>query len=163
MHLTREPVVGEILEFEHLGLRIADVSRDQIRKIVKKLNKELMMNLSVEDFFGEPDTVLYDFIVNNLDTDHRGSNILDVFQAIKRISEDELHPSIKFHWFARWEDLLHVGNYFTRPEPFDLVEVLLRIEEEFGIRVPDEESTEMVTVGDTVRYVWKVIGNEAKR
>ena len=36
---------------------------------------------------------------------------------------------------------------------FDLAELTVRIEDEYGIEIPDEEAEKMQTVGDLVRYV----------
>lgn len=35
----------------------------------------------------------------------------------------------------------------------DAVEVIMAIEDEYGIEIPDEEAEKMQTVGDLVRYV----------
>ena len=34
-----------------------------------------------------------------------------------------------------------------------LIEVIMRVEEEFGIEVPDEEAEKLVSVGDVTRYI----------
>ena len=78
-----------------------------------------------------------------------------IYNALEKIAKEELHPKINFHWRARWEEFQNVGNFFTRPDGLDLVEVVMRIEEEFGITVTDNHAESMITVGDTVRYIWK--------
>lgn len=38
-------------------------------------------------------------------------------------------------------------------DSLDAVEIIMAIEDEYGIEVPDEEAEKMQTVGDLVRYV----------
>lgn len=40
-------------------------------------------------------------------------------------------------------------------DSLDAVELIMAIEEEFGIEIPDEVSTEMKTVNDIVEYIEK--------
>mgnify|MGYP001813394276 CR=1 FL=1 len=43
-------------------------------------------------------------------------------------------------------------------DSLDAVELVMAIEEEFGIEVPDEEAEKLVSVGDITSYVEKVQG-----
>ena len=38
-------------------------------------------------------------------------------------------------------------------DSLDAVEIIMAIEDEYGIEIPDEEAQKMQTVGDLVRYV----------
>jgi acyl carrier protein len=38
-------------------------------------------------------------------------------------------------------------------DSLDLVELIMALEEEFGIEIPDEDSEKMVTVGDAFAYI----------
>ena len=38
-------------------------------------------------------------------------------------------------------------------DSLDTVELVMALEEEFGIEMPDEDAEKMVTVGDAVRYI----------
>jgi len=38
-------------------------------------------------------------------------------------------------------------------DSLDTVELIMALEEEFGIEVPDEEAEKLVSVGDVVRYI----------
>tara|TARA_B100001094_G_C18165910_1_gene792035 strand:+ start:1039 stop:1275 length:237 start_codon:yes stop_codon:yes gene_type:complete len=44
-------------------------------------------------------------------------------------------------------------------DSLDTVELVMAFEEEFEIEIPDSAATEMMTVGDAVRYIDKVIGD----
>ena len=36
---------------------------------------------------------------------------------------------------------------------FQLVELIMEMEEEFGIEIPDEKAEKLATVGDAVKYI----------
>ena len=38
-------------------------------------------------------------------------------------------------------------------DSLDTVELVMALEEEFGIEIPDEDAEKMVTVGDAIRYI----------
>ena len=38
-------------------------------------------------------------------------------------------------------------------DSLDTVELVMALEEEFGIEIPDEEAEKMATVGDAVKYI----------
>ncbi|MBI1952514.1 MAG: acyl carrier protein [Candidatus Omnitrophica bacterium] len=38
-------------------------------------------------------------------------------------------------------------------DSLDTVELVMALEEEFGIEIPDEEAEKMVTVGDAMKYI----------
>lgn len=38
-------------------------------------------------------------------------------------------------------------------DSLDTVELIMALEEEFGVEIPDEDAEKMATVGDAIRYV----------
>jgi len=38
-------------------------------------------------------------------------------------------------------------------DSLDIVELMMELEEDFGITIPDEDATQMVTIGDIVKYM----------
>ena len=44
-------------------------------------------------------------------------------------------------------------------DSLDTVELIMALEEEFGIEIPDEDAEKMRTVGDAIRYVGQKAGN----
>ena len=89
--------------------------------------------------------------------DLREKSLQDVFVIVESIAREELHPAIDFQWDSRWEDFLEAGNWITKPDHFDLVELVMRLEEEFGITISDEDAEKQETVEQTVRYVWEKV------
>jgi acyl carrier protein len=71
----------------------------------------------------------------------------DVFPRVKKIiveqlgvEEDEVVPTASFV-----EDL--------NADSLDLVELIMSLEEEFGMEISDEEAEKIVTVNDAVEYI----------
>jgi acyl carrier protein len=46
-------------------------------------------------------------------------------------------------------------------DSLDTVELLMAIEEEFGIEVPDEDADKAKTVGDVINYINSALGDHA--
>ena len=46
-------------------------------------------------------------------------------------------------------------------DSLDTVELVMALEEEFGIEIPDEEGEKLVTVGDAVKYIGEKAGQKA--
>ena len=72
---------------------------------------------------------------------------MQTFERVSRIISDQLGIDSAFEFSARttWEEL--------DADSLDLVEVLMAIEEEFDISVPDEAVAAMQTMGDLVAYI----------
>jgi acyl carrier protein len=45
-------------------------------------------------------------------------------------------------------------------DSLDTVELVMALEEEFGIEIPDEDAEKMGTVGDAVKYIEQKVGNK---
>ena len=46
-------------------------------------------------------------------------------------------------------------------DSLDTVELVMALEEEFGVEIPDEEAEKMVTVGDAMKYIDEKSGQKA--
>lgn len=72
-----------------------------------------------------------------------------VFDKIKNIIVDQLSVD---------ESLITMDTNLMKDleaDSLDAVEIIMGIEEEFGIEIPDEEAEKFQTVGDLVKYVEK--------
>ena len=56
------------------------------------------------------------------------------------VDEAKIVPSAKFS-----EDL--------NADSLDLVEMIMSLEEEFGVEIPDDEAEKILTVGDALNYI----------
>ena len=73
----------------------------------------------------------------------------DLEQAIRKIVAQQLDVEAgQVTMEARFIDDLGADS-------LDIVELVMTIEEEFDIEIPDEEAEKLVTVGDAVAYVEK--------
>jgi acyl carrier protein len=56
------------------------------------------------------------------------------------VDESKIVPS------ARFSDDLNADS-------LDLVEMIMSLEEEFGVEIPDEDAEKILTVGDAINYI----------
>ena len=71
----------------------------------------------------------------------------EIFEKVKNIIVDLLQVS---------EDNVTLESHFIDDlgaDSLDLVELIMGIEEEFNIEIPDGEAEKVVTVGDVVDYI----------
>ena len=57
------------------------------------------------------------------------------------------------------EDAINTDAHFVNDlgaDSLDTVELIMELEEEFGIEIPDEDAENMMTVGSVVDYIEKV-------
>ncbi len=47
-------------------------------------------------------------------------------------------------------------------DSLDLVELIMALEEKFGIDIPDEKAEQLVTVGDSMEYLEKVLSKKGE-
>lgn len=99
--------------------------------------------------------LLTTMVASRLPTGPDGKSIVHVYATLELIAREELHPEIHYHWHARWSDFSGYGNFLTAPDGLDYVELVLRMEEEFGFGIPNEDAAALITVGQTVRYLWE--------
>lgn len=49
-----------------------------------------------------------------------------------------------------------------KADSLDSVEMIMKIEDEFNLKIPDDEVAKLKTVGDTVNYVFKALVEKKK-
>lgn len=72
---------------------------------------------------------------------------MDVFEKVKEITVEELGVE---------EDTVTMDSAFINDleaDSLDIVQLMMALEEEFDIEIPDDEAERIVTVGDAVAYI----------
>ncbi|MBO4650969.1 MAG: acyl carrier protein [Clostridiales bacterium] len=71
----------------------------------------------------------------------------NVFESVKSILVDQLNIS---------EDSVQMDSLFVddlNADSLDMVELVMAMEQEFNISIPDEEAERIKTVGDAVEFI----------
>ncbi|MBP3831518.1 MAG: acyl carrier protein [Clostridia bacterium] len=71
----------------------------------------------------------------------------EIFEKIKNIIVEQLQVAET----AVTEDASFIDDLGA--DSLDLVELIMALEEEFGIEIPDGDAEKVVTVGDVVSYI----------
>lgn len=70
-----------------------------------------------------------------------------VFESVKSILVDQLNIA---------EDIVQMDSLFVddlNADSLDMVELVMAMEQEFNISIPDEEAERIKTVGDAVEFI----------
>ena len=72
---------------------------------------------------------------------------MDVFEKVKSIIVERLSVDEK--------DVTREATFIDDlgADSLDTVELVMALEEEFGLEIPDEEAEKIVSVGDAVKYI----------
>ena len=76
----------------------------------------------------------------------------DIFDRVKKVTVEELG--------VKEEEVVETAS-FTEDlgaDSLDVVELVMALEDEFGIDIPDDEVNNIKTVGDAVEYIKKKQG-----
>ncbi len=76
---------------------------------------------------------------------------MDIFEEVKETICQQLK--------AKPEDITLETSFIDDlgADSLDSIELVMELEEKFGIEIPDEDAQEMHTVGDVVNYIGKKI------
>lgn len=80
----------------------------------------------------------------------------DIAQKVKSIIAEQLGVKV--------EDVNDTASFVDDlgADSLDTVELVMALEEEFGIEIPDEDAEKMTNVGEALRYVEEKIAKNAK-
>ena len=81
----------------------------------------------------------------------------EIFEKIKNIIVEQLQVAET----AVTEDASFIDDLGA--DSLDLVELIMALEEEFGIEIPDGDAEKVVTVGDVVSYIKENVKQINKR
>ena len=76
------------------------------------------------------------------------------------ISQDKIRQIIAEQLGVKKEEVTDNAKFVDDlgADSLDTVELVMALEEEFGIEIPDEEAEKLVTVGDALRYIEEKAG-----
>lgn len=126
------------------SLKLSEATKDELGVLLTAV--EIASSGTLSD--------LSTLVESRLPKNRLGKTVVDIYLELEKVAREEYHPKIPYQWCAQWNDFLNVGNWFSRPEGLDAVEMIIRIEGEYEINISDVAAAAMETVGQTVRYVW---------
>ena len=76
------------------------------------------------------------------------------------VSQDKIKQIIADQLGVKKEEVTDTAKFVDDlgADSLDTVELVMALEEEFGIEIPDEEAEKLVTVGDALRYIEEKAG-----
>ena len=76
------------------------------------------------------------------------------------ISQDKIRQIIAEQLGVKKEEVTDSAKFVDDlgADSLDTVELVMALEEEFGIEIPDEDAEKLVTVGDALRYIEEKAG-----
>ena len=83
-----------------------------------------------------------------------GDNMSSIEERVKKVIAESLGIDGDFETNSSFKDDLGADS-------LESVEVVMSLEDEFGIHIPDEEAEKMTTVADLITYVEKNIEGDA--
>ncbi len=71
------------------------------------------------------------------------------------VSQDKIRQIIADQLGVKKEEVTDNAKFVDDlgADSLDTVELVMALEEEFGIEIPDEDAEKLVTVGDALRYI----------
>jgi len=76
------------------------------------------------------------------------------------VSQDKIRQIIADQLGVKKEEVTDGAKFVDDlgADSLDTVELVMALEEEFGVEIPDEEAEKLVTVGDALRYIEEKAG-----
>ncbi len=82
------------------------------------------------------------------------------------MSTEERLKEIIIKQFGKGENTVTLESSFVNDlgaDSLDIVELVMELEDEFGVNIPDEEAQKMQTVGDAVKFIDKHTQNDTEK
>jgi len=78
------------------------------------------------------------------------------------VSQDKIRQIIADQLGVKKEEVTDNAKFVDDlgADSLDTVELVMALEEEFGVEIPDEDAEKLATVGDALRYIEEKSGNK---
>jgi len=129
----------------------AQLPKRWTRTLVDRIKAELEISISDEQFDSCTLPELSVLIESTLNRNRKQESLVDVYSKLKEVASDVIYHDINYSWFPSWD-----GDLFKPSDSLERVELITRMEEEFGVSIPDQDVPSLETVAQTVRYLWRL-------
>ncbi len=128
---------------------------DSSTQMCRWLNEELMVNIDIGTVRENINSPQFPQTIELfLNRTSKQMSIIDVFCKIDFIAKKEIHQLAELHWYGKWADFFDLGGIFTAPDSFDFYEMVMRIEDEFNLKLDSEKFLNVKYIGQSIRYTW---------
>ena len=81
-------------------------------------------------------------------------------EGIMEVSQDKIRQIIADQLGVKKDEVTDGAKFVDDlgADSLDTVELVMALEEEFGVEIPDEEAEKLLTVGDALRYIEEKAG-----
>src|SRR5215213_178181 len=150
LHAIAEVCFGvAMIDDAALGTQLDEPGKEQ--NLSAALHKELNVVITAEEIATAGSLLrLSELVESRLARDATGRSLVDVYAVVEQLVREELPHDINYHWYAAWE-----GDLLKNTDSLEDVEIVLRMEDTFGLSISDRDAQEMRTVEQTVRYLWR--------
>ena len=131
-----------------LGRQLIEAGWSQ--KLRTALHAELDIEIAARDIESESLLTLSEVIETRLARNPTGHSLIDIYVAIEQFVREEVPHAVNFGWYATW-----IGDVLNETDSLEDVEIILRMEEEFGFSISDIDAQALRTIAQTVRYLWQ--------
>ena len=78
---------------------------------------------------------------------------MDIGQKVKQVIAEKFGMNV--------EDIKDDASFIEdlNADSLDIVDLIMKLEEEFGLSIPDEDLEKIKTVGDAIRYIREKLGS----
>jgi acyl carrier protein len=140
---------SDLCDEAFLAEHIQEVAWEQ--QLSSKLQDELNVHIAAEEIrLAGRFVTLVEMVESRFARDSRGRSIAEIYALLERFVREELSHKFNYHWYASWK-----GDVLSSTDSLDDVELVIRMEGEFGFSIPDRDLSTIGTIGQTVRYLWR--------
>jgi hypothetical protein len=113
------------------------------------IRTELKVSLPPDEIKSLSLNELASLVESRWEREPKGQSLADIFVKLGEVANDSIYHEISYKWFSGWEN-----DVFNESDSLERAELIIRIEEEFGVSISEQDVPSLKTVGQTVQYLW---------